>query len=429
MEDPTRGARFLAYVLRHRPDDLGLTLDPCGGWVKIETLLEGINRSGRFARPWSEEDLRFVVQAGARRFLLEDGRICARRGHSVPGVKPVPRRRRSDRTRALSRESGSRRTTDSGRISRRGRKSRSLHADVEPPELLFLVCGEDRWREARESGFLSTGPGRLLSLTTDSAGAERKARKTDKVLLAVEAHQAFQHGARFWMTSKGVFHTNRLGVTWLHAAGGVDMRQRSAGCVLTRRQAGELEFVLIRTVPRELLAGPHDSGGAPRVPVGATDHPFSPPKAVVQPCVDVHTMRPLRPSRTRPTRTIGPDGLPAGRLELPKGKIEKGENPREAALRELREETGILAPVSVICSLPSISYVFRGPAGVPVSKTVVFYLVHSDDHDPLFQPRGCEGIVAVDWFKAENALQRVAFENLRPILRAARDLAAARVSA
>lgn len=39
-------SKFLSYVLRHRPDEFGLTLSD-GGWVSIDKLLEAINKGNR----------------------------------------------------------------------------------------------------------------------------------------------------------------------------------------------------------------------------------------------------------------------------------------------------------------------------------------------------------------------------------------------
>ena len=35
----TRASKFLSYVLRHRPDEIGLTLD-ANGWASVAELLD-----------------------------------------------------------------------------------------------------------------------------------------------------------------------------------------------------------------------------------------------------------------------------------------------------------------------------------------------------------------------------------------------------
>ncbi|HVL13965.1 MAG TPA: RNA 2'-phosphotransferase, partial [Gemmata sp.] len=46
----TRVSKFLSRILRHAPEDAGLTLES-GGWVTVETLLAGDDEpQGRGAR-------------------------------------------------------------------------------------------------------------------------------------------------------------------------------------------------------------------------------------------------------------------------------------------------------------------------------------------------------------------------------------------
>ena len=77
-----RISKYLSLYLRHRPGDLGLTLQP-GGWVVVEALLQESAARG-FAI--SREELEQVVaESDKQRFALsEDGsRIRANQGHSV----------------------------------------------------------------------------------------------------------------------------------------------------------------------------------------------------------------------------------------------------------------------------------------------------------------------------------------------------------
>jgi putative RNA 2'-phosphotransferase len=86
--DPTADSRFLAYLLRHNPAAVGVTLDG-SGWVGVDALLAAMARHGR---PLSRDALDALVAGGdKRRFELSDGRIRAAQGHSIPvdlGLEP-----------------------------------------------------------------------------------------------------------------------------------------------------------------------------------------------------------------------------------------------------------------------------------------------------------------------------------------------------
>lgn len=80
--DHVQLSKFLSFVLRHKPDAIGLTLDP-QGWASLDELIEKGNAAGtRFGR----EDLLHVVETSdKKRFSVStDGlRIRAAQGHSV----------------------------------------------------------------------------------------------------------------------------------------------------------------------------------------------------------------------------------------------------------------------------------------------------------------------------------------------------------
>lgn len=105
---------------------------------------------------------------------------------------------------------------------------------------------------------------------------------------------------------------------------------------------------------------------------------------------------------------------PAGRSIwcLPKGMVEPGERPEEAALREVREETGLVAlPRGV---LGEIEYWFAERAqGFRVHKRVHHFLFEAvggslDAHD--------HEIGEARWFDAVEALRALQFANERTIL-------------
>jgi len=87
----TRDSRFLSRILRHAPEDAGITLDSAG-WADVGALLRGMKAAGRAI---SRSELEEIVGTNdKRRFTLSaDGRrIRAAQGHSVPvdlGLEPV----------------------------------------------------------------------------------------------------------------------------------------------------------------------------------------------------------------------------------------------------------------------------------------------------------------------------------------------------
>src|ERR1700760_4379219 len=81
--DPVQLSKFLSFVLRHKPDAIGLVLDT-EGWASIDDLIAKGNASGtRFGR---DDLLNVVATSDKKRFSLSpDGlRIRAAQGHTVP---------------------------------------------------------------------------------------------------------------------------------------------------------------------------------------------------------------------------------------------------------------------------------------------------------------------------------------------------------
>lgn len=68
---------------------------------------------------------------------------------------------------------------------------------------------------------------------------------------------------------------------------------------------------------------------------------------------------------------------------LPKGHIEPGETREQAALREVKEETGLDA--KIVCPLDEVVYFYRRPSEGLVRKTVYHYLMQAAPGD-LGQP-------------------------------------------
>ncbi len=97
---------------------------------------------------------------------------------------------------------------------------------------------------------------------------------------------------------------------------------------------------------------------------------------------------------------MGPEGVLLIRIKdltsrvlwtFPKGKIEERESSREAALREVREETGCRC--GIIRPLGSTRYLYRDRENLTVIKKVRWYLMHPLDTKPDPEP----GVISSEW--------------------------------
>ncbi|MCC6319015.1 MAG: NUDIX hydrolase [Gemmatimonadaceae bacterium] len=100
---------------------------------------------------------------------------------------------------------------------------------------------------------------------------------------------------------------------------------------------------------------------------------------------------------------------------FPKGHVENGEAPADAALREVAEETGLVA-LRLRGAIETIDWYFRF-RGRLVHKVCHFFLLETDAEHTT--PQREEGITACRWETFDSAMTLVAYENARAVLRKA----------
>ncbi|MBS9768493.1 MAG: NUDIX domain-containing protein [Flavobacteriaceae bacterium] len=82
--------------------------------------------------------------------------------------------------------------------------------------------------------------------------------------------------------------------------------------------------------------------------------------------------------------------------DLPKGRLEKKEKTRKAAIREVEEETGITAPV-IVEKLPKTYHIYKMKGRWELKKCS-WYLMRYEGNEELI-PQEKEGITRCKWFK------------------------------
>jgi putative RNA 2'-phosphotransferase len=169
--DPVQLSKFLSFVLRHKPDAIGLTLSQ-DGWVEVDDLLQKANAAGTpFGR---EELLRVVATSDKERFSVsEDGsRVRAAQGHS------------------LSVELGLRLQ--------------------EPPAVLYHGTAT-RFLESIRSSGLKPQARQQVHLSSDEATAELVGRRHGKpIVLKVDARAMHATGFLFYIADNGVWLTDEV---------------------------------------------------------------------------------------------------------------------------------------------------------------------------------------------------------------------------
>lgn len=74
--------RYIALILRHKPEVIGITLDQ-HGWANVEELIEGIRKNNDFDMEMLEE---IVKNDNKQRYSFNEDKtlIRANQGHSIP---------------------------------------------------------------------------------------------------------------------------------------------------------------------------------------------------------------------------------------------------------------------------------------------------------------------------------------------------------
>lgn len=105
---------------------------------------------------------------------------------------------------------------------------------------------------------------------------------------------------------------------------------------------------------------------------------------------------------------------PGGHWDFPKGHLENSESERQAAERELTEETGIV-DINIHPDFQDVMIYYFKRQGRLIKKTVTFFLGWTSDSTVKISHEH-QGYL---WLDYESCLKKITFENARAMLRRA----------
>ena len=167
--------KFLAMILRHKPEEIGITLDE-HGWANVEELIAGIQKTRLFNLQMLEE---IVATDEKTRFSFSEDKtlIRANQGHSIPVDVELEQ--------------------------------------LDPPEILYHGTGEKYLPSIREQGLIPKS--RLyVHLSADPATAEKVgSRHGTPFIYIVEAGNMARDNYIFFRSVNGVWLTKEVPVRYL----------------------------------------------------------------------------------------------------------------------------------------------------------------------------------------------------------------------
>jgi diadenosine hexaphosphate hydrolase (ATP-forming) len=100
------------------------------------------------------------------------------------------------------------------------------------------------------------------------------------------------------------------------------------------------------------------------------------------------------------------------RWTIPKGHIESGESPKETAVREIAEETG-LKRIEVLSWLGKVDFRYRRQDRLVLMTTQVYLMKALDQREGLQKEKWMRSI---QWFKFNDALDKIEYDDISKLL-------------
>ena len=172
-----RLSKFISLILRHKPSEIGITLDGYG-WANVNELINGVNNSGRKINMKILEEIVLTDDKDRYSFNEDKTLIRANQGHSIPVDVELD--------------------------------------EAQPPEFLWHGTAEKYVDSICRLGLISKS--RLyVHLSSDTQTATFVGKRHGKVVLfRINALKMYQDGFKFYLSKNGVWLTKHVPISYLY---------------------------------------------------------------------------------------------------------------------------------------------------------------------------------------------------------------------
>ena len=168
-------SKYISLILRHKPEEIGITLDE-HGWANVSELIEGISKSHEFNMDMLED---IVATDNKKRYSFNEDHtlIRANQGHSIPVDVELEK--------------------------------------VLPPEILYHGTGEKYVPSIDQQGLIPKS--RLyVHLSEDKETAVKVGQRHGKpVVFSVKSGEMSRDGISFYRSANGVWLTKAVSTKYL----------------------------------------------------------------------------------------------------------------------------------------------------------------------------------------------------------------------
>lgn len=172
---------YLCFLLRHKPEAANLDMDR-HGWVSVRQLVDNVNHVGRYRL--TVQQLKQIVKndsKGRYRFNVDQTRIKACQGHSIPWVEPEL-------------------------------------TYLPPPEFLYHGTTRTAWRKIQKSGAIHKMDRHAVHMQADEEKAWQSAYRwhQDAIVLKIAAQKMYQDGIVVGVSDNDVWCADQVDVRYVY---------------------------------------------------------------------------------------------------------------------------------------------------------------------------------------------------------------------